>query len=261
MALKKPVLVLALYDIGRDNWDNFTMSYHTYLSWMRNTLSFDVEMVIYTEIKFAKMIKDDRRLFDPNFNKTKVIIQPLETLPAYIIWYHKLKKLMESQEFKNKVDHDVPEMNKPLYNIIMFNKLFWLKDTKDNGYFNNDSTVWVDAGCFREDINNYQGKTYPQVNLVPPKHPLFFSHHEVISIHNIYDHALSQMRFIHGTSFIVPNIALESLIEEFSFTVDHLISEGYIGSDEKIFDITYKRNPSKYKLIKCDWRQYKEVLA
>jgi hypothetical protein len=73
MAIKKPVLVLALYDIGRNNWDNFTMSYHTYLSWMRNTLSFDVEMVIYTEIKFAKVIKDDRRLFDHNFSKTKAI--------------------------------------------------------------------------------------------------------------------------------------------------------------------------------------------
>lgn len=260
MKVNKPVLVLALYDIGRDNWDNFTMSYHTYLSWMRNALSFDGDMVIYTEMKFARAIKDNRRPFDPNLSRTKVIAQPIETLPAYTAYYHRMKKLMESEEFKQKASFDVPEMNQPLYNVIMFNKLHWLKHTKDNGYFDNDATVWVDAGCFREGIENYKGRTYPNPNLIPPNKPLFFCHHDVISIHNIYDHALSQMRFIHGTSFVVPNICLDDLIDEFNVTVEHLLSEGYIGSDEKIFDITVNRNPRNYRTITCNWREYLNYL-
>ena len=258
--IKKPVLVLALYDIGRDNWNNFTMSYDTYLSWMKNTLSFDVDMVIYTEMPFAKLIKDYRRPFDPTFSKTKVIAQPLETLPAYIAYYHRMKKLMESEEFKSKADFDVPEMTQPLYNVIMFNKLYWLKHTKDNGYFHNDATVWVDAGCFREDIENYKGRIYPNPQYISPNKPIFFCHHDTIKINDIYEHALSQMRYIHGTSFVVPNVALDDLIDEFNLTVEHLLSEGYIGSDEKIFDITFLRNPNRYRTITCSWREYLEYM-
>ena len=70
------------------------------------------------------------------------------------------------------------------------------------------------------------------------------------------DHALSQMRYIHGTSFLVPNTELDDLIDEVELTVDSSLKQGYIGSDEKMFDITYLRNPDRYHLIKCSWRQY-----
>ena len=35
--MKKPLIITALYNIGRDSWNNFTMSYNTYLAWMENT--------------------------------------------------------------------------------------------------------------------------------------------------------------------------------------------------------------------------------
>ncbi len=55
MDIKKPIIVTALLDIERDKWDNFNMSYNTYLHWMMNTLSFDSPMVIYTEEKFLNV--------------------------------------------------------------------------------------------------------------------------------------------------------------------------------------------------------------
>ena len=59
--IKKPVIVMALYDIGRDNWDNFNLSYNTYLWWMKNTLSLDADFVIYTEDKFVEEITNNRK--------------------------------------------------------------------------------------------------------------------------------------------------------------------------------------------------------
>ena len=41
MDIKEPVLVTALYDIGRDNWEKFTQSYGGYIHWMERTLSLD----------------------------------------------------------------------------------------------------------------------------------------------------------------------------------------------------------------------------
>ena len=34
------------------------------------------------------------------------------------------------------------------------------------------------------------------------------------------------------------------------------LSKKYIGSDEKVFDITYCKNKHKYNLIQCTWRTY-----
>ena len=57
IVINKPVIVMALYDIGRDNWKNFNLSYNTYLWWMKNTLSLDTDFVIFTEEKFSEKIR------------------------------------------------------------------------------------------------------------------------------------------------------------------------------------------------------------
>lgn len=140
--MRKSVIVMALYDIGRDNWDNFTLSYNTYLWWMKNTLSLDSDFVIYTEEKFYEEIRKMREEFDPQLSRTKIIVRPLEELEYYVEYNDKLTQLMSSEEFRSKVHHDVPEMTQPLYNVIMFNKLSFLKDAKDNGYFDSDYFIW-----------------------------------------------------------------------------------------------------------------------
>lgn len=45
----KPLVITALYDIGRSNWKDFAMSYDTYLHWMQRALSLRSNMVIFTE--------------------------------------------------------------------------------------------------------------------------------------------------------------------------------------------------------------------
>ena len=143
--INKPVIVMALYDIGRDNWKNFNLSYNTYLWWMKNTLSLDTDFVIYTEEKFSEKIREMREEFDPTFQKTKLIVKPIEELEYYVEYNDRLTQLMFSDEFKEKAHHNVPEMTQPLYNIIMFNKLSFLKDSKDNGYFDGDLFIWADG--------------------------------------------------------------------------------------------------------------------
>ena len=54
--ITNPVIVTSLFDIGRDTWDNFKVSYHTYLWWMKNTLAIDANFVIYTDNRFYEDI-------------------------------------------------------------------------------------------------------------------------------------------------------------------------------------------------------------
>lgn len=262
--IKKPVIVMALYDIGRDNWDHFNLSYNTYLWWMKNTLSLDAKFVIFTEEKFLSTITDYRREFDPSFDNTIIVNEPLENLDSYKRYNDRLTSLMGSEEFKQKVHHGhVPEMTKPLYNIIMFNKMDFMKKTKDLSFFDCDYVIWADAGGLREDISNYQGKKWPDIdklNGLDVSKVTFFSHSADFSIDNAEFHAMSQIRYIQGTAFGAPKDSIDNLHTEFHKTVDECISNGFIGSDEKIFDLTYVKDKSKYQLIKCTWREYFNIL-
>lgn len=256
LSLKKPVIVTALFDIGRADWDVYTLSYESYLAWMENMISIDSEMVIFTEEKLFKRIFDMRSLVDPSMSKTKIIIQEIKDLPAYRLFYTRLENLMQNLSFIGKTSFNVPEMTRPLYNVLMFNKMYWLRHARDMRFFDNDSTVWVDAGCFRGDNVDVKGHVWPTPNKINDDKITFFSHHKEISIYDIEQHALSQMRFIHGTCFAVPNICLDAFIDDMEQTIDTSLKNEYIGSDEKMFDITYLKNPSAYTLIRCSWREY-----
>lgn len=263
MAVNRPVIVMALYDIGRDGWNSFGLSYDTYLGWMRNTLSLDCPVVVYTEGKFAERIRSMRREFDPEFRNTVIVESPLEELDCYVKYHARLSGLMGSEAFRRKVQSDVPEMNRPLYNVIMFNKLRFIKDAKDRGYFGGDMFVWADAGGLRESLHNYRGEVWPsprKVNQLDNSKVTFFSHSKDITVNDREYHALSQIRFIQGTAFLVPSALVDSLTEDFESTVDECLEAGYIGSDEKIFDITYCKDRGRYNLIKCTWRKYFGIL-
>ena len=127
--IHSPTIVTALFDIGRDKWKTFNQSYHTYLWWLENTLSLNAKFVIYTEDKFYDDILNIRKKYDPILHNTLVIKKDLNELPAYQRYFNNLDKLMNSEEFKSKIIFDVPEMTKPLYNTLIFNKLDFIKET------------------------------------------------------------------------------------------------------------------------------------
>jgi FkbM family methyltransferase len=262
MAITKPLIIMALYDIGRDNWKSFDLSYNTYLWWMKNTLSLQTNIVIYTEEKFAQKIKEYREEFDPNLSRTKIVIQPIEQLECYKLYQERLSSLMGSDEFKKKIHLEVPEMNQPLYNVIMFNKLNFIQDAKNNNYFDNDLLIWADEGGLRDSIDDYKNEVWPslhKINQLDNSKVTFFSHSKNIIVRDKEYHALSQIRFIQGTAFFVPTNCVDQLTKEFNETIEECLSNRYIGSDEKIFDITYCKNRDAYNLIKCDWRTYFKI--
>lgn len=258
--ITNPVIVTSLFDIGRDTWDNFKVSYHTYLWWMKNTLAIDANFVIYTDNRFYEDIIKMRQEVDPEWKRSKVINMYLHSLPSYTRYNKRLENLMYSPDFVNKIMFQVPEMTKPLYNTLIFNKLDFIKDAKDHNYFNGDLYIWVDAGGLREDISLYKDVKWPNINKVNQRivadKITFFSHHPDFEVLSNESHAMSQVRHIQGGSIFCPVSQINSLHKLFNQTVNECINSGYIGSEEKMLDLTYIKNKSLYNIVTCDWREY-----
>lgn len=265
MDIKSPTIVTALYNIGRDKWEHFTSSYDGYLFWMKRLLSVDCNMVIYIPSEFVDRVTNLRKEYDPEFEKTVINVQEIDELVAYEQFNDRLESLMFSEDFKRKVSFpDVPEMSKPLYNVIMFNKVSWLLHCVQHEYFDNDMVIWMDAGGMRDEIDKYENKIWPRnerLNSLENGKPTFFSHNLKFDINNRESFALSQIRNIQGTAFLLPSSFAAQLHAEFFNTVNECLASGYIGSDEKIFDITYSKHPDWYSLIKSDWREYFKILS
>jgi hypothetical protein len=225
---------------------------------MRSLLYLDTNLIIYTEEKFKEEILKYRREVDPTLEKTILIEQPLESIEGYKTFYEPLTTLMGSDDFKRKIQFDVPEMTKPLYNVVMFSKLFYILDSYKKNLFDADLYVWADAGVLREDNprKNIKWPDIDKINKLDNNKVTFFCHHDYVSILDYQSHSFSQMRFIQGGSVFVPKNCVENVTEVFKNVALESISKGYAGSDEKIFDFVYLTNPSSFNLIKCGWREY-----
>jgi len=253
----KPVIVTALFDIDRPNWKNFHMSYDTYLAWGENMLSIDCPIVVYTEEKFYKNVIHMRQKYDKHLNNTKVIVKDKTELDMYELFYKDMDNLMKSKKWKKIVQFDdVPEMCQPWYNTIMHNKVSFMYDTYLNQYFPNNIIIWKDFALYREKREMYANVKWPDTEKLNITRPTFYQHHDKISIHNNDHHILSQMRFTHGGSFIIPGHLLNPLRKKYIDEVKLYLDKSLVGSDEKYFDFIIKEDPNQFNLIKADWREY-----
>lgn len=257
--INNSVIVTALFDIGRDKWSNYQQSYGTYLFWMDNILNIDSDFVIFTEEKFVDSIKESRKKVDPNLEKTKIIIERFENLKSYVKYFNSIKNLMESNEFKNKIHFQVPEMVNPEYNTVIFNKFYFIEEVKK--HYDYDLYIWCDAGLLRND--EFKNQKFPNLKKVNDGYAskvTFFSHDTNFSIQSREMHLLSQYRYIHGGCFFVPRKTdFEKLIIRFENLIDNFLNNGYVGSEEKYFDFCFEDNKNDYNIIKSDWRQYFEI--
>lgn len=264
MNIKKPTIVTALFDIGRDKWNGYELSYDTYLHWMKAILMYDMPMVIYTDEILYEKIKENRKLCDPNLEKTIFEIKKLEDLEAYKMYYDKVSSLMNSDEFKSKIHFMVPEMTQPLYNIVIFNKIFYIKESIEKKHFDSDFYIWADAGVLRHDIKE-PIRNWPSLEKINQNYSekiTFFNHQEDINIWDHHLHLLAQYRYIHGGCFFVPNNgSIYSFINDFLSYIDLFLEQGYVGSEEKYYDFCYVLNPENYNIVKSDWRQYFNIFS
>jgi hypothetical protein len=229
--------------------------------WFKNVLSLNIKLYIQTEEKFYDCIVEERKKVDPELKNTIINICNIETLEAWKRYNSLLEKLMSSEEFVKKTHHNVPEMTKPLYNVLMFNKVFFLKHVIQQNPFNTKFFSWVDTGFIRDEkwiVNNTEWPDPTKLTLKENKVRFFCINDYVeqgLSNTTKEEHCMSQMRFLKGTIFFLDGSCINRLCELFDKNVVKCIEDKFIGSDEKIFDLCYCDQPNLFELVKCDWRE------
>lgn len=259
-------LVTCLFYIGRDKWkfSGFPPGYDRYIGWMENFLSLDANIVFYVDDFYYDKVVEIRKKYDLNLEKTTFIKTSIDNLQTYKDYYNKMSSLMNSPEFRSKIQFMVSDMLYPLYNILMYNKANLLKQTAELNPFKSDYLYWVDVGAFREDISNYKNVKWPDTTKLEyfNNKITFFSHYgSEFNIENQENYFLSQTRVVQGGYFIIPIQKVNFLKREVDGIINEILDKKYIGSDEKILDLIYKRNSSYFNMIKSDWFEFYKLCS
>jgi len=259
MKITKTAVVTALFDICEENWENFKMTKGGYSYWMKSLLRIDCNLIIYTEEKLKQRILQDRKEVDPLLEKTIIFTQSFQDTEGYRIFAKPLRKIMSTDEFKSKLKgNDSMDMTHYEFDVINYSKLFFIKDSIEKKLFDADMYIWADAGIHRKEMLKvgYKWPSLNKINEIDNTKITFFSIEDSLKIFDREKHILSQRKFMQGGVFFVPKQCINEICEDFKQMVFECIENGYVGTDQNIIEFIYLKNPERFNIIKCWWREY-----
>mmetsp|Transcript_8455 Transcript_8455/g.9708 ORF Transcript_8455/g.9708 Transcript_8455/m.9708 type:complete len:404 (+) Transcript_8455:60-1271(+) len=208
-----------------------------YDGWMRNMLSLQDAMVIFTQPDLVNQIKDLR---NHALNRTVIIPLSLEDLP--------FSKLFPASFWQDQLERD------PEKGIHRSYQLFWIWLSKSwcvtqairINVYDSDLFVWSDIGCFRE--KNYNSKTMiMHREQVPPHEMLQMAHHRPNPpkdelFNNKYKH---KTNFYHsGSQFAGYKKTWIQFHEYFLDTIDRFLQKNMIiVEDQAVLQSTCLSHP------------------
>jgi hypothetical protein len=210
--------------------------YSKYDRWMRNFLSTQDPLVVFTQSNMVDRIKQLRK---HAANRTVIVECELDQLPVRLLgddfWRHQLRIDPEASSHKS-------------YQLfwVWLSKTWWTVQAVHLNFFSSDFFLYSDIGSFRTDtFNDKVVIRYPDV--VPDGTILWMAHHPPKPPPTrIWTSKRIRGHFFHSGSLGAGKA--ESWLEfhpRFAATIDSFVSEGrFVGEDQFVLQSTCLLNPS-----------------
>ena len=249
---KETTIVTALYDIGREKWGDFKRPHSYYKDLMKNVLSFDSPMVVYIDEKdydFVKEIRGNKR--------TEIITTPFEGLKTNVKWGDRIREVMTSEKFlQDQTVPTHPQIKHPEYNILMHEKVQFVKHAVEKNPFDTEHFMWLDAGVFH--MNNrveLLNKRFPNKKSVLDENLHF------IQIEDFSEEVLSDIEKFYkghnvkiiGTSWLGHKNAILKFVDSYENLIEESLENNMMDQDQSFLTVTYLRCKDFCTLHKGVW--------
>src|SRR5271170_900683 len=145
------VLVSSFFNIGRGDWSDYGRSTEKYMANARRLSTLDDHIIFILPPEMISAVKEFRK---ERIDKTYFIEQKLVDLPYYQLRFA-INEIMQSSSYKQGlVDPVCPEVTKPLYNVIMWSKVWLLMQAIKHNPFDSKRFVWIDFGIHEHMLQN-----------------------------------------------------------------------------------------------------------
>lgn len=238
----------AFYDIGREKWSSYKRTVEDYMNYFRVVSKLNSNMVIFCDETHKELISKIRN----EDTKTKIVVMPFENCEFYKKYHDKVKMVMSSDSYKNRIIHpNIPEMIFPEYNIINLNKICFVQEAMK--YFDTKNYGWIDFGFghgkvdIPTDISFLDNKTlgdklYMGCLRLPVDemlyHPWSYFSNEI---------------FITGSAFVGTAKSINDFKTIICNTIDKSLSLNMIDDDQTIYNMAYLSDKSLFNLYCGGW--------
>lgn len=245
---KKITLVTALFNIGRDNINEFSRSFDHYLECFSKLLKLDYPMVIYCDAETEEFVRKHRK--DSN---TKIIRKTLDDLRA-MPFYDNIQKIRTDQKWRGQAGWipNSPQSSLELYNPLVMSKQFFLNDAALFNFFNTKYFAWIDAGLANTvDLNSYFSAKGFDTKLTQEMNKMLyvcFPYDGQVEVHGFTKSAMNEYagtdtKFVaRGGFFGGTKEAINEINGLYYSTCNDTLSAGYMGTEESIFTLLCYRN-------------------
>jgi hypothetical protein len=138
------LFVTAFKNLDRHNWKGFERSIDNYIEWFKNLSMAPIRLICYCDNDIADILKHKLQFLNT---------YPYEEKDTFLRFIDKEQEIMESAYFKDLVSpRNDPEINKPGYNSVNHNKVWFIKRAKSM-FPSYTHYAWIDFGFIRETEN------------------------------------------------------------------------------------------------------------
>eukprot|EP00741_Cyanophora_paradoxa_P006290 tig00000989_g6098.t1 len=254
-------LVSAMIDIGRDKWVKISRSKDKYARNLRRMCSMRNPLVIFIEPGMRPIVEDERAKHGL-LDKTLIFDLTLETLPAgrYI---PDAERIMKSDDYaQRRGSQKWPEYMYPLYNIVMWSKIGWMKNATDTNPFNTDYFIWIDAGIHTGMLlTKHLGRPIPvwggpDARLFQmPKTSVRFMATDIPQWKDLdfRSFTMAHVNRFAGTMFGGHKNAIQWLYERCEEVYEEWISMNVVDQDQTVFSTLYLKYPHNFDIFVGWW--------
>jgi protein YibB len=248
----KITVVTCLYDINRDNWQNYSRSFEKYLNYFKNILSLDMNLVVYTDdVRVEKCVSFFKK---PNI---KIIKKQFKDLKKYKD-YDSISKIMNDDSYKKDLVHGVaPEYCVPEYSILINSKIDLVCEEIERNIFGSEAFLWLDAGMKADKfLLEQKYKKFPneKINLFDAAKFTILCRSipqvEDLNINVFYKSHINRLAagIMFGNGEIYKDIKTHFDAEYYN-----AIDKNLIDSEQSILTVVYLKNKEKFNLYYGDW--------
>lgn len=208
-----------------------------YDSWMKNMLSLQDPMIVFTQ---AEMVDKIRGFRQHALNRTVIVELELEELP--------ITKMGDADFWPHQLEIDVEKKIHAGYQVfwIWLSKSWLVVQGSEMNPFDSSFFMWCDIGSFRD--SKYNNRLLIQhAELVPDGSLIWMAHRTPNPPSSpIWADKLKERQHFYqsGSQAAGSTVAWRDFHKQFAITIDRFVAKGlFIGEDQTVIQGTCQSNP------------------
>jgi hypothetical protein len=234
------LFITAFKNLQRESWINFERSVEEYIQWFKNLSSIPIRLICFCDKEIETILHNECGFYNTYlYNEHDTFLRFID----------KEKEIMESEEFRVLINNrNDPEVNKPGYNCVNHNKVWFLKKAKEM-FPTYSHYAWIDFGCIRTqefpeqlDFTNLGNKiTYASKN--------YFTVDQILTPLEAVKNGPTNNPDLFGSEFFCPNELVEWYYNEYYKLVLSYYSNNLVDDDQEMVKQLLKKYTDKFEII------------